>query len=179
MNAQELRTSGVDRERAASVPRNPVTIILDGVLDTYNVGAVFRLADAVAAERVYLCGATPTPPNSKIKKASVNTWEWVDWQYAPSGPAAIARFRAEHPDGTVICVEQTAGSVAYTEATYPFPVAIVVGNESTGVTPETIAAADLTVELPMWGVNTSLNVMASLAIVLYAVMGKRSGRREA
>lgn len=62
--------------------RQDIYIILDNVLDTYNVGAIFRLADAVGAKRVYLCGDTETPPNSRIKKASVSTWQWIDWEYA-------------------------------------------------------------------------------------------------
>ena len=73
MNAKELRSTEVDQEMAQSIKKNPITIVLDNVLDTYNVGSIFRLADAVAAEKVILCGETLTPPNSRIKKASINT----------------------------------------------------------------------------------------------------------
>ena len=80
LNAKELRTTEADPEIAKSIKKNPVTIILDNVLDTYNVGSIFRLADAVAAEKVILCGQTLTPPNSRIKKASINTTGWgIGW----------------------------------------------------------------------------------------------------
>ena len=80
LNAKELRTMEVDPHVAKSIKKNPITIILDDVLDTYNVGSIFRLADAVAAEKVILCGQTLTPPNSRIKKASINTTGWVAWE---------------------------------------------------------------------------------------------------
>jgi len=96
LNARELRTTPVDLDEAKKIRKNPITIICDNVLDTYNVGAIFRLADAVAAEKVYLCGATETPPNSKIKKASINTWQWVCWQYAETATAAISRLRQDY-----------------------------------------------------------------------------------
>lgn len=170
MNANQLRTTPVDPEIAQSVRKNPITIILDNVLDTYNIGSIFRLADAVAVEKVYLCGATETPPNTRIKKASINTWAWVDWEYQETTLAAIATFRKQHPDGHVIAVEQEANSVPFGQATYQLPVAIVVGNETYGVGKETLQAVDMTIELPMFGVNTSLNVMVTTGIVLYDII---------
>ena len=95
LNAKELRTTEVDPNVASSIKKNSITIILDNVLDTYNVGSIFRLADAVAAEKVILCGETLTPPNSRIKKASINTWGWVEWSYAPSAIEAIAQVKSQ------------------------------------------------------------------------------------
>ncbi|KKS88024.1 MAG: tRNA/rRNA methyltransferase [Candidatus Gottesmanbacteria bacterium GW2011_GWA2_44_17] len=190
LNARELRTTPVDLDEAKKIRKNPITIICDNVLDTYNVGAIFRLADAVAAEKVYLCGATETPPNSKIKKASINTWQWVCWQYAETATAAISRLRQDY-DGQakiknpayakasagrqksnirIIAVEQDERSVPFYKIEYQFPLAIVVGNETYGVSKEVLDMADEIVELPMWGVNRSLNVMVSCGIVLYKIM---------
>jgi len=72
LKAKELRTTPVSEEQKKSIKRNPIYIILDNVLDTYNIGAIFRLADAVAAEKVILCGQSETPPHTRIKKASNN-----------------------------------------------------------------------------------------------------------
>lgn len=171
LNAAELRTSETpDPEMIKTLPKNPVSIILDNVLDTYNVGAIFRLADAIAAEKVYLCGATLTPPNSRIKKASINTWQWVNWEYKNSAVEAINDLRFTINDLRVIAVEQDARSKPFSEVNYELPLAIVVGNETTGVTKEALDMADVIVELPMWGVNKSLNVMVSCGIILYEVM---------
>ena len=170
LNAKQLRTSVPDPIVIQSIKKNPITIILDNVLDTYNVGSIFRLADAVAAERVILCGETLTPPNSRIKKASINTWQWVDWEYATSAKDALEKLKSQIPMTKIIAVEQDARSKAFNEVQYEIPVAIIVGNETHGVSKEVLDMADTIVELPMWGINKSLNVMVSLGIVLYEAM---------
>lgn len=170
LNAKELRTTEVNPEAAKSIKKNPITIILDNVLDTYNVGSIFRLADAIAAEKVILCGETLTPPNSRIKKASINTTGWVNWEYAPTAADAIAELKVKSKKLKVVAVEQDLRSKPFYQVNYDLPLVIVVGNETTGVTPEVLDMADTIVELPMWGVNKSLNVMVSLGIVLYEIM---------
>ncbi len=173
LNAKELRTTPPDPEAALLIKKNPITIIVDNVLDTYNVGSIFRLADAVAAQKVILCGETLTPPNSRIKKASINTWQWVSWEYASTAVGAIKKIKTENPKTTVVAVEQDPRSKPFYEVSYAFPLAIVVGHETHGVTKEVLDVADVIVELPMWGINKSLNVMVSCGIVLYEIMKQK------
>ena len=175
LNAKELRTSEVDPEIVKTIKKNPVTIILEDVLDTYNVGSIFRLADAVAAEKVILCGQTLTPPNSRIKKASINTTGWVNWEYEESATLAITKLKTLNPQLSIVAVEQDARSVPFYKAQYQFPLAIIVGNESHGVTKEVLDISDVIVEMPMWGINTSLNVMVSAGIILYEIMKQHDG----
>jgi 23S rRNA (guanosine2251-2'-O)-methyltransferase len=170
LNARELRTSEPNPVALTGLRKNDISIIVDNVLDTYNVGSIFRLADAVAAKKVYLCGETLTPPNSRIKKASVSTWKWVDWEHKASAGAAIRSIKDTDETTQVIAVEQHTSSIPIYDATYRLPLALIVGNETTGVSQEALREADLVIELPMWGVNKSLNVMVSLGIVLYDVM---------
>ncbi|MCL4416909.1 MAG: TrmH family RNA methyltransferase, partial [Actinobacteria bacterium] len=147
-----------------------IYIILDNVLDTYNVGAIFRLADAVAAEKVILCGQTETPPNTRIKKASINTTEWVPWEYRESTLDAIQDLKTRVKDIEIVAVEQEARSVPFRNTEYSFPIALVVGHETHGISKEVLDVCDKIVELPMFGINTSLNVMVSLGIVIYDVV---------
>ena len=70
----------------------------------------------------------------------------------------------------IVSVEQDARSVPFYKVNYQFPLAIIVGNETTGITPDVLDASDLIVEMPMWGINTSLNVMVSAGIILYEIM---------
>jgi 23S rRNA (guanosine2251-2'-O)-methyltransferase len=172
--AKELRTTIPDPQDLKKIKKSPVYIVLDNVMDTYNIGSVFRLADAVAAEKVILCGETETPPHTRIKKASINTTEWVNWQYSPSAKHAISNLRSQIPNLKVIAVEQDTKSVQYDKADYAFPIALVVGHETNGVSQEVLQMCDQIVEIPMWGVNKSLNVMVSLGIVLFKVMEKVS-----
>ena len=168
--ANQLRKLPVDDEVKKKIKKNPVYIIVDNVLDTYNIGSIFRLADAVAVEKVFLCGETETPPNHRIKKASINTTEWVDWEYAATTLGAIEKLRAEVPGVQIVAVELDEKSVPYDQIEYHFPVALIVGHETHGVSPEVLAASDVIAEMPMWGVNISLNVMVSLGVMLYEVM---------
>ena len=170
LGAKELRTTEGDEEIKKSLKRNPIYIICDNVIDTYNIGSIFRLADAVAAEKVYLCGVSETPPNTRIKKASINTTEWVEWEYFPTTLEAIQDVRSKITDIQIVAVEQSERSVPFDTAAYQFPLALIVSNETTGATQEVLDAADMIVEIPMWGINKSLNVMVSLGIVLFKAM---------
>lgn len=172
LGAKELRTTIADDDVKKNLKRNPIYIICDNVIDTYNIGSIFRLADAVAAEKVFLCGVSETPPNTRIKKASINTTEWVPWEYFASTTQAIQDIRSKIQDIQIVAVEQDARSVHFQKAEYHLPIAFVVGNETTGSPKEVLDLCDQIVEIPMWGVNKSLNVMVSLGIVLFNVAAK-------
>ena len=171
LNAKQLRKVTGNRLQGR-VKKQDIHIILDNVLDTYNIGSIFRLADAVAAKKIYLCGITETPPNHRIKKASINTTEWVDWEYAENPVDVIKDLKLKIKDLQVVAVEQSKGSVAYDKFEYRLPICLIVGNETTGVSKEVLKIVDGIVELPMYGVNISLNVMVCLGIVLYEVIEK-------
>jgi len=175
LGAQELRAFEPTLEDLRKIKRNPIYIILDNVLDTYNVGAIFRLADAVAAEKIFLCGETETPPNPKIKKASVGTWKWIPWEYCQTTREAINGLRSEGGKWEasaiqIVALEQHPKSIPYNKAKYEFPLAVVVGNESFGIAKEVLKMVDLIVEIPMFGVNKSLNVVVSGGVVLFKIM---------
>jgi tRNA G18 (ribose-2'-O)-methylase SpoU len=172
LNAKQLRDLE-EEHKLPEIKRNDIYIVLDNVLDTYNIGSVFRLADAVAAKKIYLCGGSATPPNPRIKKASINTTEIVEWEYFETAVEAIKKLRQEVPDIQVVAIEQSPKSVPYDKFEYRLPICLVVGNETTGVTPEALDEVDAVVEMPMFGINISLNVIVSLAIVLYKVIEEK------
>jgi len=172
LNARQLRTTRPTPEKFAKIKKNPIYIVLDNVLDTYNIGAIFRLADAVAAEKVIICGESEIPPHTRIKKASINTTEWVRWEYSPTAVKAISNIKYQISNVQIVAIEQSSRSIQYDKFNYSFPLALVVGHETNGVSKEVLKMADATVEIPMFGVNRSLNVMVSLGIVLYKVMEK-------
>ena len=174
LGAKELRTTKASLEDSQALKKNPIYIICDNILDTYNTGSIFRLADAVAAEKVFLCGITETPPNTRIKKASINTTEWVAWGYAESTGNVIQDLRFKIQDIQIVAIEQNERSVEFDKAEYSFPIAFVIGNETSGISEDVLKMCDEIVELPMFGVNKSLNVMVSLGIVLFTAISKIS-----
>ena len=170
--AKELRVSNPSKKELEKIKRREIYFILDSVLDTYNVGGIFRLADAIGVKKVFLCGNTETPPNTRIKKASINTTEWVKWQYFVDAKIAISNLKSQVPEIQIIAVEQDPKSIPYTQIDYSLPLAFVVGNETTGISQEILKQCDNIAEIPMFGVNTSLNVIISLGIVSYHALEK-------
>lgn len=173
LNAKQLRVSQPHKADLDKIKRREIYIICDNVLDTYNIGSIFRLADAVAAKCVYLCGQSETPPNSRIAKASVGTDKWVPWQHFANAKAAIENLKFKIENLRVIAIEQSPKSTDFRKVNYQQlttsnqALVFIVGHETEGVSKEALRLADQIVEIPMFGVNKSLNVMVSLAIVLY------------
>jgi len=176
LNSKQLRDipEGVAHVHAQEVKRNPLILILENVYDTYNIGGLFRLADALGVQKMYLCGEMEIPPNHRILKASVGTYKIVPWAYKETAREAMQELRMTNKQLRIIAVEQSEKSVPYTAITYSAPVALLVGNETFGVLPETLEAVDTIVEIPMWGINKSLNVIVSAGIVSYHVMHELS-----
>lgn len=162
------------KEDKQEIVRRPVWIVLDNVLDTYNIGGIFRLADAVGAKELILCAGSETPPSTRIHKAAVGTENWVAWSYFPSALEALLHLKSLYPSLKIIVVEQDKKAVSLTELNYRVPgdqpLAIVVGHETDGVSKEAMNLADMIVEIPMWGINKSLNVIVSAAIVMYKLL---------
>ncbi len=189
LDAKQLRELEEEKVKGPLkvVTRNPIYFILENIYDTYNVGGLFRLADAIAVEKIYLCGEMEIPPNSRIKKASIGTYKVVPWEYKKNTNEAIdslfhgstelknnGAMRQWSNETMIIAVEQHAKAVAYTQVDYSFPLALIFGNESYGILPDTLELADQIVEIPMWGINKSLNVIVSAAIVSYFAINSLS-----
>jgi tRNA G18 (ribose-2'-O)-methylase SpoU len=207
LNAKKLRLLE-EKNQLPKIERRPLYFILDNIYDTYNIGGLFRLAEALAVSKVYICGNSETPPNHKIKKASIGTYKIVPWEYKRTTLDAINDFRKSESQKfrnseqiklvsksdpiirqskqaseslnlrplrpsdqpMVVALEQSKNSIPYTDYNYNWPLALVVGNETHGVSQEVLKACDAIVEIPMYGINVSLNVIVSTAIVGYHVI---------
>ncbi len=172
LNAAQLRHMSEEQlaEYRDALARTDIYIVLEDVYDTYNVGSFFRLADAIAARQLLLCGETETPPNKRVTKASVGTYKITPWQYIRTAPEAIAQLREEVPDITIVAIEQSEESILYTETDYRQPVAFVLGNEVHGMKKQTLGLCDQAVEIPMHGINVSLNVIVAAGVVMYQTL---------
>ena len=171
LNAKQLRKTPPTPEELKSIKRNPIYLVLDRIIDTYNIGSLFRLGDALAFEKIYICGKDAEyPPNSRIHKASVGTDEWVPWEKIDSTLELILKLKSEGVQ--IITVEQDPRSISYSllPIKIQFPCAIVVGHETDGVSKEVLDASDVIVELPQFGVNKSFNVWGSAAVIAFKVV---------
>jgi len=168
LKAGKLRKTNPTQAELSQIKRNPIYLVLDEVIDTYNIGSLFRLADAIGVTKMYLCGNMEYPPSSRVHKAAVGTENWVPWEKTESTIKTVEMLKAQGIK--IIAVEQDPKAISYKELSPSFPCAIVVGNETDGISKDVLALANTTVELPMYGINNSFNVWGSAAVIAYKVL---------
>jgi len=153
-----------DYRRAHPLERD-LALVLQSVSYPVNVGSLFRIADAVRVSQMFLCGATPLPPNPTIAKVGREKHHNVNWYYEERTEDVLARLRQE---GYFVCaLEITDRATPYFEQRFPQRVCLVVGNEDHGVTRAALAECGSSVFVPMYGQGRSLNVHVAAGIVLY------------
>ena len=155
-------------DQIASLPRNPVHVVLDNIRSAFNVGSIFRTADAGAVEHLHLCGMTCHPPNQKLAKTALGAFDYVPWTYYEKPARAIEAVRDEGIH--TIAVELTEDSIPHTSFTWPKPVAVVFGNEVAGVGEPVLRQCDTTVCIPMLGHKRSMNVATTFGVILFEIL---------
>jgi tRNA G18 (ribose-2'-O)-methylase SpoU len=167
LQATPLKRFHRDWKRAHPI-RHDVVLVLNSVQYPANVGSVFRIADAAAVERVYLCGLTPTPDNPAVVKVGRDKHHSVPWEYQERAEEVVAALRDE--GYRTYALELTDSARPYYEVEYPEKLCVVLGNEDHGVTRAVLAHCDESLFVPMYGKGLSLNVHVSAAVVLYHVL---------
>ncbi len=145
-----------------------IYLILHNIRSAYNVGSIFRTADAAGITRVYLCGITPRPPHSKIAKTALGAEKIIWWEYHKQISRLLKRLK---DNGTrIIALEQTPGSINYRKFKPKFPLAIIVGNEVRGLNKRILSLTDRIIEIPMYGQKESLNVAVATGVAIYKII---------
>ena len=163
MNVEEFRAS----------KKMPLIIVLDDVRSMYNVGSVFRTADAFRVEAIFLCGITAQPPHPEIHKTALGAEDTVAWQHFPTALEAVASLKQQ--GYTVYSIEQCEGSTMLNDlpslTSHLSPLAskfaLILGNEVKGVHQEVVDASDGCIEIPQFGTKHSLNVSTTAGIVIW------------
>lgn len=147
----------------------PFIVVLDNVRSQHNVGAVFRTADAMLLEGVYLCGICCCPPNQEIHKTALGAEESVDWTYFADTKEAIRVLKEK--GYTCYAVEQAHDSITLEQAAAQInresKIAVILGHEVFGVQQEVVDACDGCIEIPQYGTKHSMNVSVTAGIVMY------------
>jgi 23S rRNA (guanosine2251-2'-O)-methyltransferase len=148
----------------------PACVVLENVRSLYNVGAFFRTADAVALEKLYLTGITGHPPQRMIAKTALGAEDTVPWQHSRETGETIGTLRLANYE--IAAIETSAHSIDLFEWQPRFPVCVLFGHETDGLTPQAAALADTHIRIPMLGRKHSLNVASAGAVVLYELLRK-------
>jgi 23S rRNA (guanosine2251-2'-O)-methyltransferase len=152
----------------------PVVLLLDNVRSMNNIGSVFRTADAFLLEAIYLCGVTARPPHREIQKTALGATETVNWKHFETTLEAVSSLKSE--GFKIYAVEQADQSIMLDKFTpEQGKIALVFGNEVSGVEQAVIDVCDACIEIPQHGTKHSLNIAVSVGIVVWEVAKSTSG----
>ena len=166
----ELGRKSVEEFRLSE--KIPVIVILENIRSAYNVGSIFRTADAFLLQSIYICGYTAHPPHKEIKKTALGADDTVTWKHFKNITEAIEEIKAE--GYKVYAVEQAENSWKLGSfTTDDEKIAVIFGNEVTGVEQSTIAICDGIIEIPQLGMKHSLNVATAAGVVLWELVRTR------
>ncbi len=166
---EELLDQRLTNEQALAARRHPLSLLLCNIRSQYNVGSIFRTADAALLEEVILCGFTPRPPRREIEKTALGAVDSVPWRYDESACEAIDAIKKS--GRKVLALELTEGGGSYDALqASDFPLCLVLGNEVSGIDSEILAVCDGAIEIPMYGVKHSLNVSVATGVAVFAAL---------
>lgn len=169
---RKLRHTEIPRpapEEVQTLPRHPVCAVLDNIRSIYNVGSMFRTADAALVETLWLTGYTGTPSHPNIHKTALGAQDTVPWEQDEAPAPIVGRLRQQGYTVAVLEITDTPTSTLDVQPSH-FPLCLVVGNEVEGVRPEIVQLADLALEIPQYGAKQSLNVSVAFGIAVFDVV---------
>lgn len=171
---------------AYSVPYNDrmreCVIIAHDIRSCHNVGSLFRTAEGLGVQKIYLTGYTPYPvtvddvrlPHIRnkitkdIHKTALGAEDMVAWEQQADVIATMDQLR--DAGYRIIALEQAKGSIPLPNFAPPDKTALLLGREVEGIDPQLLHKVDATVEIPMFGKKESFNVVQSAAMALYQIV---------
>ena len=171
LSMAELGRKSVEEFKASE--KTPIILVLENIRSAYNVGSVFRTSDAFLVQSIYIIGYSAKPPHKEIKKTALGAEETVEWKYFKTTEEAITELR--EAGFNVYAAEQAEGSFKLNAIGFDpeEKIAVVCGNEVTGVEQSTIALCDGCLEIPQLGMKHSLNIATAVGVVLWELVRSR------
>lgn len=145
-------------------------MVCDNIRSLYNVGSIFRTADALGVTKIYLCGITGRPGQKGLDKVSLGAEQSVEWEYVSSAWQLIEKLKKQGIK--IISLELGEGAVDLSRFKPKFPLALVVGNEVEGISSAILRRSDKKIFIPMKGIKESLNVSVAFGIAAYQIIKK-------
>ena len=153
-------------------PYKKILILLD-IRSSHNVGSLFRTADAIGIQKIYLIGTTPNPidrfgrPNPDIAKTALGAEQAIPYEYYKTFAEVFSLLQQEHV--SIVGLEQYKDSIDYKQYHIQNDTALIVGNEVDGIPLSVLEKIDATIEIPMQGEKESLNVSVAGGIALFRI----------
>ena len=142
-----------------------IYLIIQNIRSLFNVGALFRCADVFRVKKVYLCGYTGFPPRKEISKVALGAEKWIPWEKYWQTHILIKKLKSEGI--RIVALETGKKFTPLFDYKSSFPMALIVGSETNGISNKILEMADDRVAIPMLGRKESLNVAVAAGIALY------------
>ena len=161
------------RDHQQSNSKFPLSLIANDINSPLNVGSLFRLCDALGVEKLYLCGDTPVPPNSKINKTSRSSEKYVAYESHVSAETLVTSLKQS--GSTIVSLEISSSSVDIGSPEFSAlikpnkPICLILGSENTGVSEALLSLSDVTTHISMMGSNSSMNVVSAASIACFEI----------
>ncbi len=155
------------KKTAAGFGSRSMRVLLDNIRSVYNVGSIFRTAEAVGISQIHLCGITATPKNPRLAKTALGAEKKVAWKYHPNAPLAAQRLREQ--GFALWAIEGGVHAKPLFDLRPPVPkkTVLIIGNELAGVDPALLRLAEQVLSIPMLGEKESLNLTVAFGIAAY------------
>lgn len=151
-----------DDKVAAPAEKLPLVFVLDNIRSAFNVGSIFRTAECLGAQHIYLCGYTPLPSQFKVEKTAMGTQDYIEWSEAGKLLECLEDLKDE--GYRIVALETAASATDLFSEFSPEPTAFVLGNERFGLDPEILKVIDEVRIIPLRGRKNSLNVGVTAAV---------------
>jgi tRNA G18 (ribose-2'-O)-methylase SpoU len=177
-----MKKSGINTEAGENSTKGKAQkiLIMENIRSVYNVGAIFRTADAIGIDKIYLIGYTPAPidrfgrARKDIHKAALGAEENIEWEHLKNEDASELIEKLKSEGVLTVAIEQSENSIDYKKAGKGVdgPISILVGNEVEGVSKNVLKKVDVIAEIPMKGEKESLNVSVATGVALYRIFDR-------
>ena len=149
--------------RRSKMVEIPIVLILDGINDPHNLGAILRSCDVFNVSGVIIGKHNQVPLNATVAKTSAGAINFVPVSLVNNINSAIEKLKE---NGFWVVSTDGSATINYQDLKYDFPVAVVVGSEGEGVSRLVIKNSDYVVKIPQYGHVNSLNASVAAAILL-------------
>lgn len=150
-----------DKDVSTSEPL-PLVFVLDNIRSAFNVGSIFRTAECLGAQKIYLCGYTPNPDQWKVEKTAMGTQEHMPWEESPHLLECLENLK--ELGYRLVALETAQSATDLYEEFSDEPTALILGNERFGLDPEILKVIDEVRIVPLRGRKNSLNVGVTAAL---------------
>jgi len=170
LSLEEISEARIAPEDLKNHIRFPFHVLLNNIRSLYNVGSIFRSADAARVEKIYLTGITGKPPRKEIDKTALGAAETVPWIYSQNPRDILNQMK--NNGISIVALEHTDDVFDFRKVQYSFPLCLIMGNEVSGIDEELLQMAETAIEIPMYGSKHSLNVSVAFGIVIYEILSQ-------